>query len=251
MTITPSQWWSPWRLAEEATVLHVDLAPDADREASAFRLLDDEEKARWHRFPVPAPRRRFALCRAALRIALAERLGCSNRYLSFGYGEHGKPFALVDGRRVPVGFNVSHGSRNGLIAIASYDWLGIDVEERAPGRDLDGIGSMVYGPGERRLLENAPGPQKVYLFYRLWSMKEALIKALGSGFSLNPSSFEVPEQMLHGLRSSVFNFPHSPSSNWCLIDLGERRFAAAFAYRVPSSSLDGQTQAPYKRTCCG
>ena len=233
MTTAESGWWSPWREAEGATILHVDLMPDEDSEARAFALLDDEERVRWHKFPVAAPRRRFALCRAALRIALAERLGCSNRRLSFGHGEHGKPFALVDGRRAPVGFNVSHANRHGLIAVAAHDWLGVDVEERAPGRDLDGIGSMVYGPTEQRLLTIAAGSRKVHLFYRLWSMKEALIKALGSGFSLNPSRFQIPAPMLHGVRASAFRFPHDPSSSWRLIDLGEDRFAAALAYRVP------------------
>ena len=174
------------------------------------------------------PRCRFALCRAALRVILAERLGCSNRRLSFSYGEHGKPFALVAHRRESVGFNASHSDQHVLIAIAAhYYGTDVDVEERAPRRDLDGIGSMVYGPAERRLLALAAGSRKLHLFYRLWSMKEALIKALGSRFSLNPSSFEVPEPMLHGVRSNVFRFPHTSSSNWCLIDLSEDRFAAA------------------------
>ena len=222
-------------------MFHVDLAPHADREACAFSLLDDEEKARWHRFPVPAPRRRFALCRAALRVNLAERLACSNGQLSFGYAEHGKPYALMDGQRVHMGFNVSHCGRHGLMVFASNDSIGIDVAERTPRRDLDGIGSMVYGPTERRLLALAAGSRKVHLFYRLWSLKEALIKALGSGFSLNPSRFEVPEAMLEGARSSPFRFPHAPSSNWHLIDLGEHRFAAAFACRVPDCSPSRRT----------
>lgn len=218
---------------EGATVFHVDLAPDADREARAFALLDDEEAARWHRFRAAAPRRRFALCRAALRVALAERLGCPERRLSFGYGEHGKPFAVVDGRPAAVGFNVSHGGRHGLIAVAARGWLGVDVEERVPGRDLAGIGGMIYGPTERRLLAEAGGSRALRLFYRIWTLKEALIKAAGTGLFLDPSGFEVPEPMLHGARSGVFRFPDAPSGDWSLVDLGECRFAAALAYRLP------------------
>ena len=229
------RWWSPWREAEGAIVLHVDLAPDTDREAQAFDLLDEEEKARWHRFLAVGARRQFVLCRAALRVALSERLGCANRALSFGYLEHGKPFAAVDGRRADVGFNVSHSGRHGLIAIGAHSWLGVDVEERVSNRDLEGIGSLVYGSTERRLLAAATGCEKVDLFYRLWSMKEALIKALGAGFSLNPSRFEVPPPMLQGERSGSFRFPHAPSSEWRLLDLGEPRFAASLAYRVSPS----------------
>ena len=229
-----AQWWTPWREIDGADVLHVDLAPDPEREAFAFGLLDEEEKARWRRFAVERPKRQFSLCRGALRIQLSQRLGCSNRALSFDYLEHGKPVARVHGRRAPVEFNVSHSGRHGLIAFSERESLGVDVEERLPRRDLDGIGGKVYGPAERRALAAAIGAQKVHLFFRLWSLKEALIKALGTGFSLSPSRFEVPEAILHGARRSDFRFPHLPEIPWRLHDLGEPRFAAAVACRLPS-----------------
>ena len=105
MTATRVRWWSPWREADGATIVHVDLAPDADRETRAFALLDGEERARARRFLAARARRQFVLCRAALRLILSERLGCSNRELSFDYLEHGKPFATVDGRRAAIGFS--------------------------------------------------------------------------------------------------------------------------------------------------
>ena len=230
-----ARWWSPWREVNGATILYVDLSPDEEREARAFAMLDEEEQARCQRFLSVRARSQFVLCRAALRVALAEQLGCANRALSFGYLEHGKPFATVDGRRADVSFNVSHSGKHGLIAISTHDWLGVDVEERVSKRDLDGIGSLVFGPAERHALAIATGRDKVRLFYRLWCMKEALIKAIGAGFSLNPSRFEVPPPMLQGERSGMFRFPHAPSDRWRLLDLGEPRFAAALAYKVPPS----------------
>ncbi len=236
--MTGAGWRRPWREVDAVSILHVDLAPDEEREARAFLLLDDEERARSGRFLSVRARRQFALCRAALRVALSERLGCANRQLAFGYLEHGKPFALVDGQRATIGFNVSHSGAHGLLALAADEWLGVDVEERESTRDLEGIGSLVYGPAERRSLALAAGCDKVELFYRLWSMKEALIKATGAGFSLNPSRFEIPPSMLEGARSGTFRFPHAPSDEWRLLDLGEARFAAALAYRVSSPSPD-------------
>ncbi len=234
MTTHRDPWWSPWHEGEGALVLHVDLRPDEGRERRALSLLDDEERCRRDRFVVKGARRRFSLCRAALRINLCERLQCANEELSFGYLEHGKPFAKVNGARSSISFNVSHSGSNGLIGFAEHDGLGVDLEERAPDRNFDGIGSSVYGPAEQRALTAATGTRKADLFYRLWSLKEALIKALGTGFSLNPSRFEVPAAMLGGIRSSVFRFPHAPSDRWRLMDLGEPRFAAAMAYRLPS-----------------
>ena len=234
MTPMENPWWSPWREVDGVIVIHVDLAPNTGREARAVSLLDDSEKARSSRFRSVRARREFVLCRAALRVSLAERLGLSCERLSFGFLEHGKPYARLAGRSVDIAFNVSHSGGHGLIAITDKACVGVDVEERAPRRDLDGIGSLVYGPEERRLLETASGREKVHLFYRLWSMKEALIKALGTGFSLSPSGFEVPGPMLRGDRSSMFRFPHLPSQAWRILDMGEPRFAAALAYRMTS-----------------
>ena len=42
--------------------------------------------------------------------------------------------------------------------------------------------------------------------------------------------------MLHGDQSGMFRFPHAPESEWRLLDLGENRFAAALAYRLPFQS---------------
>ena len=238
MTAVAATWWSPWREAEGSLILHVDLRPDPDREKRAFAVLDDDEQARWRRFRVSRARRQFALCRAALRIHLCERLGCSNRELSFGYLEHGKPFAKVNGVPSRANFNVSHSGRHGLIGFADPAGLGVDLEVRAPGRDFDGIGSSVYGPRERLTLSAAGGDEKAELFYRLWTLKEALIKALGTGFSLSPSRFEVPHRMLEGERSAVFRFPHHPSDPYRVEDLGERRFAAARAYRLTPGDAD-------------
>ena len=243
MRPTDTRWWRHWREVEGVTVLHVDCTHDANREAHAFDLLDEREKKRWASFLLKDAQRQFALCRAALRIVLSERLGCSNGQLSFGYFEHGKPFARVNGRQASVGFNVSHSGRHGLIGLTDHDRLGVDVEERVLRSDLDEIGASVYGATERRCLANTRGRGKVHLFFRLWSMKEALIKALGCGFSLNPSRFEVPGPVLHGGRADVFRFPHAPSDAWRLLDLGEPRFAAAIAYRLPASRLSGQTSA--------
>ena len=232
MTNRDDPWWSPWHEAGGALILHVDLRPDGDREQRAVDLLDEEERRRCERFLVEGAKRQFALCRAALRTNLCERLGCRNHELSFGYREHGKPFARVRGTASSISFNVSHSGRHGLIGFAEHDDLGVDLEERAPDRNFDGIGDSVYGPAERGALAAARGREKANVFYRFWSLKEALIKALGTGFSLNPSRFEIPPAMLRGARSAEFRFPHAPSDLWRLLDLGEARFAAAMAYRL-------------------
>ena len=233
-------WWQPFATVGNAVIDHVDLTPHAGREASALDWLDEEERARWHRYRHPRPQRQFVLCRAALRAILCGRLGCRNDDLGFAALEHGKPIALVRGTAASVQFNVSHGGRHGLIAFSDGGRLGVDVEERTPRHDPDGAIAKAFAPEERRALAAAEGDCKIRLFFRLWTCKEALIKGLGSGFSLDSASFEIPVSMYHdcrpagrpAIRRAVFTFPHLPEVRWGLQDLSTADFAAAVAHEL-------------------
>ena len=236
MMTTEPAWWRPFRVVDGISIVHVDLRPDPDREEAAAAWLDRTENDRLHRFRIERPRRDFALCRAALRANLCNLLGCTNDRLSFAYRRHGKPFALVDGRPASLGFNVSHSAPHGLIAFAPARaptrWIGVDAEVRRADRDFDGIAERVYGPGERVALASAWGEDKVGLFYRLWTLKEALIKALGTGFSLNPSGFEVPPAMIREADTGTLRIEREPDRTWQLACLGDTGFAAAIAYEI-------------------
>ena len=221
--------WQPFADYGRASVFYVDLKPDAGRETAAIAWLDASEKARLRRFSNACAQREFVLCRAALRDILLARLDCRNRQLSFGETENDKPLAHVRGEPAPVSFNVSHSGPHGLIAVVPEGRVGIDVEDRAARRDFDGIASLTFTPAEQAEFGAADGVRKPEFFYRIWTMKEALIKALGLGLSLNPARFEIPPAMRAGARRCEFRFPHLPGDQWRLEDLGNADFAAAIA----------------------
>ena len=171
------------------------------------------------------------MCRAALRAILCRQLGCSNERLSFGSSDHGKPFALVDQEPAAISFNLSHSAKHGLIAIVPRGRLGVDVEECAPRKDFDELSEAVFSPHEQSAFASVHGRDRVQLFFKLWTIKEALIKALGLGFSLDPSQFEVP-QILHQGKMSIFRFPQLPEVHWRVEYIGNEDFSAAIAHEV-------------------
>ncbi len=234
-------WFRTFREAGDVLVVHVDLTAHEEREAHAFTWLDEEERDRWRRYRYDRPRREFALCRAALRSILCSRLGCENERLSFGAFEHGKPFGLVDGSAAPVSFNVTHSGKHGLIAFAPQGRLGVDVEERGDRIDLDGVSELVFGPDEQAGFASVNECEKRHLFFKLWTLKEALIKALGTGFSLDPSRFDIPPEMRRGARKGIFRFPHIPEARWRLENLGNADFAAAIAHEL-DPALDSKDE---------
>ena len=235
-------WFHTFREIDDILVIHVDLTPHEEREAHALTWLDDEERSRWRRYKYERPKREFALCRAALRSILCCRLGCGNERLAFGASEYGKPFALVDGIAAPVSFNVSHSGKHGLVALAPRGRLGVDVEERVDRLDLDGISEFVFGPDEQADFAATHGREKFHLFFTLWTLKEALIKALGTGFSLDPSRFEVPQAIRRGARKGMFRFPWIPKVEWRLENLGNENFAAAIAYESDQAFIRGENE---------
>ena len=225
-------WWSPVGQVAGAAVSHVALSPHPAREAEAFSWLDDAERERARRFTGPGPRRRFTLCRAALRALLCDEFGYRNERLAFGASEHGKPFALVQELPVDIDFNVSHSGNHGLIALAPEGRLGVDVEECASHRNLDTLIETVFTPDEQAELASIEGEDRPRAFFRLWTVKEALVKAEGTGLSLDPSLFEVPPAMRRGASSAVFAFPRIPSVRWQVERFDGDDFVAAIAHEL-------------------
>ena len=227
-----NSWWSPFRVVDDISVLYVDLSTHAAREAEAFEWLNDDERGRQGRYLHEGPRRRFALCRAALRAVLCNRLGCTNEQLTFGAFEFGKPYAVLHGDMAPVSFNVSHSGDHGLIALAAEGWVGVDVEERVARRNLDDLIETVLSPDERAELESSDERIRLDGFLRLWTIKESLAKAVGIGVSLDLSDLEAPLTMRRGAQGGVFQFPQMPDVRWRLEDLSTESFAAAVAHEL-------------------
>lgn len=223
-------WWSTFRARDEETIFHVDLAPHTARESAALEWLDETERARRSRFRHAGRRREFALCRAALRSVLCARMGCANAELSFHESGRGKPSATLRGAPAPVSFSVSHSGAHGLLAVAWEGRIGVDVEERSARRDLDPLIAAVLTADERAEVESAAGYHRTSAFYRLWTIKEALVKALGEGVHRDLADFEVPPAVRRGLRTGEFRFPHLPGVAWRVEDLGNEDFAAALAH---------------------
>ena len=217
-------------------MVHVDLVPHPAREREALGWLDEDERSRRDRFRHDGRLREYTLCRAALRAILCARLDCVNDELSFRESERGKPGALLRGDPAPVSFSVSHSGRHGLLAFARDGRLGVDVEERVARKDLASLMAAVLTPEERTEIESATAGQRLGRFYGLWTVKEALLKALGTGLQLDMAGFEVPPAMRRGVVTAVFRFPHLPAVTWRVENLGNEHFAAAVAHERDSAA---------------
>ena len=161
---------------------------DPEAYARAHDMLSPAEVARASRFLREADRHNFLGGRLLARTALGALLSESPRTLDFVLGPHGKP-ALGTERERRVAFNVSH--TRGLVACAvtSVGDIGVDVEvvRSAP---LD-VAVRFFAPPEIETLRLAPSDEQADTFCRIWTLKEAFVKACGGGLSMGLNAFAV------------------------------------------------------------
>jgi 4'-phosphopantetheinyl transferase len=157
----------------EVVVVRLDLEPERD-------TLSPTERHRARRFRFERDRRRFIVARGRLREELAARLGVRPERVALEYGENGKP--RLAGRELH--FSVSHCDDVALLAFSKDAEIGVDVEAIRPVREADAIATQFFTPAERAAYLALAPRRRLLGFLRLWTRKEAFVKALGSGFSL-------------------------------------------------------------------
>ncbi len=169
-----------------------------------YDLLSDDERARASRFKVEDIRNSFIVSRGFLRTILGDALGIAPESISFGEGEHGKPFLEDAHATSDIQFNVSHSGDVFLYAVSRGRTVGVDVEKKKKDVSVEKLARRYFAAGEARsLIEETPSEERLDSFYRCWTRKEAYLKAKGTGLTTKLHAFQVtflpgaPPAMLH------------------------------------------------------
>lgn len=228
-------WWHRVYQTDDSQVVHVDLSRNFENESTAYYTLNNQERKRAQAFYSESSRRQFVLCRAALRANLCIQHGLDNSDLQVFAEPNEKPVAKIAGKTLMIEFNVSHTEDHGLLAFARQGRIGVDVENRESRPIIDEILYSVFSPKEQKLLRTAPEPARRQIFFRLWTYKEALIKATGEGFRRDTSAFSIPESLLGQNRSAQMQLGDMLEVVWKIVNLETNQYAAAIAHELVES----------------
>ena len=190
--------------------------------------LDAAERARAERFHFAADRASYVAAHALARGMLARyggvhqarfvtgrfgkpllAPGCSGAAADRPWPQHPHPGPLPAREGEGVCFNLSHTRGMAACAVARGMAVGVDVEalDRRAG---EGIAARFFPPAEAALVAAAPEAGRRAVFMRLWTLKEAVMKATGRGFDLPLDAFTVTLDPL-GVR-----FHAGPATAWSL-----------------------------------
>lgn len=170
----------------DAQVWQLDLSLPGPQNPAA--VLSEAELARAARFAHDADRETYLAARHALRRLLAEITGTPAGALVFGHGPQGKPFLA---NRPEWRFSFSRRRGVALVAISKTREIGVDVEMVDDVKDPVTLALDVCSASEQEQLAHVPASGQAAAFATCWTRKEASLKAIGIGLSVDPATVDV------------------------------------------------------------
>jgi 4'-phosphopantetheinyl transferase len=144
------------------------------------RMLSVEEIKRAERFYFEKDRKKFIVHRGFLKKLLSGYLNILPADVKFEYEKLGKPF--ID-KNPPIFFNSSHSNNMGLFAVSGAAPVGVDVECVRSLTDIKLLTKRFFAPEECRLIFSLPEAERLKIFFEIWTLKEAYLKATGKGLA--------------------------------------------------------------------
>jgi len=165
----------------------------------AAEVLSPEEQAHAARMRLGGPSEEFRVGRGCLRRLLGAVLRRNPASLVLEKGLNGKPFLRLECGSIAPSFNVAHSHGVILIGLSIVGEIGVDVEFIDETIDLEGVARTAFHVEEvERVLSASTLEERLRVFYRCWTRKEAVAKADGRGLTLEPTTYvaglDQPEQ---------------------------------------------------------
>jgi phosphopantetheinyl transferase len=143
-------------------------------------LVSPEELQKAAGFKKPVDRRRYILRHGLVRAILGHYTQEDPVKLSFIYGRSGKPDMDPEGKFSDIRFSLSCTDEMVCVGITRKSALGLDIVRTQPSYSFSAIEHYLFRSGERQWIAQAVPDRRPLRFFRIWSLKEALLKATDS-----------------------------------------------------------------------
>lgn len=166
-------------------------------------LLSHDERTK--KMASPIRQRMFIATRVLLRMALARYCDHSPQELLFSTLSSGKPVLT----NASLQFNLSHCDSHAALAVSRIAELGIDLEIIRPRSNLMTISERFFHADEVAQLSALTDDARLDYFFKLWTLKEAFYKGLGSGIAtgLDKTIFSIAANQINVKRANNTDLP--------------------------------------------
>jgi 4'-phosphopantetheinyl transferase len=184
-----------------------------------MNLLNQQECEHATRMANDEQRRRFIVRRVWLRVILARYASAAPKTLKFEFNAWGKPHLVQEGAGPAdsIEFSTTHRDGLGLIAITRGREVGVDVEPaRHDEAAIHSVAREFFSTAERNEVNGSPPENRSAVFARLWTRKEAVLKAEGRGVGGLTTNSDDGQMDALAMRFHVGHFTPSPGFIACI-----------------------------------
>jgi len=168
-------------------IFTVDLTGHTNNISKYWHCLSVKEKIQADQYHTKALSHKYVISHGILRLILSYYTKQCPQDIEFTHNEYGKPFL----KNSNIYFNMSHSHNKASYIVALNYKVGIDIEYHDDNLDVMRLSDFVLTSQEIMFLKSSEDKEKLATFYRLWTMKESLIKANGQGLSYPINSIEA------------------------------------------------------------
>lgn len=176
-------------------------------------LLDGEERERHSRLRFAKHQADYLAAHVLLRLTLSRYVDLPPSAWIIERKAHGRP-EIANRGVPPLRFNLTHTDGLSACVVTLNDDCGIDAEQLGAPHDLEAVSRRMFSPAEASELEQLEGDIRLKYFYSRWTLREAYVKARGTGLSLGTRKihFDVdPDQRVTAEFSAELN---DDASRW-------------------------------------
>ena len=153
-----------------------------------FKFLDKKEQKRANSYFKEKDKQNYIISHGYLRLLLTKYYSkIKPDEWEFIYNKYGKP-SLSEKHNVRLFFNLSHTDKYMAIIFDPINECGIDIEEEQNIVLDNNLLDLVLSQEEKK--KYYLSKDKKTTFYKLWTLKEAYVKALGIGFKDSPNKID-------------------------------------------------------------
>ena len=199
--------------------------------------LSADEISRANKFRFPIHKRRFIVARGILRQLLGNYLQLSPDNIKFEYGDHGKPRIAASVADTFLQFNVSHSEEYALYGFTHHHLIGVDLEYLREMKDAVKLAERFFSPREFELLAGIASEQQREVFFKLWTAKEAYLKAIGTGLTNSLASIDISFDQAGNPKLLAIEADLGATANWFMYPcVPETNYVATVAIKTQTNS---------------
>jgi len=158
---------------------------DLDRHFPVLSILiSAQEVTRAAGFKKSRDARNFILRQGMVRAVLGQYIRKEAQALRFVREESGKPDLDPEENIYKIQFSPSHTDEMVCLGISRKTRIGLDIVKCDSRYPFSATAAYLFTPDERQWINQAPTHKQHVRFFRIWSLKEALLKATGGGVGM-------------------------------------------------------------------